>query len=180
MLLLFNVLRERHTGTHGNVRERDKEEGNKGDAERSQKDWGAEVSPNTHSTSRERRALNAPSSIQLMWFLSSWLVTKSAQKHNGVRRGLCGVVWLQQSVNDQQLHYGSCVSVFLCVCTFTHRFFSSVAPLNALRGIAWMPFSLRSLKNQTTESGKGGPNTTRQTVCVNTQQTFLKLWYRMF
>lgn len=30
----------------------------------------------------------------------------------------------------------------------THRFFSSVAPLKVLRGIAWMKFSLRSLKNK--------------------------------
>lgn len=30
---------------------------------------------NTHSTSRDRSARNAPSSIQLIWFLSSWLVT---------------------------------------------------------------------------------------------------------
>lgn len=33
----------------------------------------------THRTSRVRRALNAPSSIQLMWFLSNWLVTTKTQ-----------------------------------------------------------------------------------------------------
>lgn len=31
------------------------------------------------------------------------------------------------------------------VCTLTHKFLMSVAPLNALLGIIWMTFSLKSL-----------------------------------
>lgn len=43
--------------------------------------WTNSFSSDTYSTSRPLRALKAPSSMQLMWFLSSWLrITQKTHK----------------------------------------------------------------------------------------------------
>lgn len=117
--------------------------------------WGCRLeapalSPVTYRTSSPRRARKAPSSMQLIWFLSSCL------KEKGKKRENC---W------DSPGREQSVLPIFCCLLPLdltpnslmpntarTHRFLRSVAPRNAFLGMAWMRFSLRSLQKK--EAGR--------------------------
>lgn len=112
---------------------------------------GSSLSPVTYKTSSPRRARKAPSSMQLIWFLSSCLQEKERKREN---------CWdspgrEQSSATD---HFQYLLPLDLTPNSLmpntarTHRFLRSVAPRNAFLGMAWMKFSLRSLQKK--EAGR--------------------------
>lgn len=190
MLLLFNVLRERHTGTErvrdfkGGEQEDEREElrlGERGFSEHSQ---------NLQRTQSSERPLLDTADVVLIQLTGNKISTET-QSEAGLSEVNSSFDWIckvhglcshsSEVITTVLFSFTSyttapvCVRVFLFTFTFTHRFLRSVAPLKALLGMAWMAFSLRSLENQKTESGwglgmlLGVSNTNRQFVLTHSK-----------
>lgn len=108
---------------------------------------GSSLSPATYRTSSPLNARKAPSSMQLIWFLSSCLQEKGEKKGK-----LLGQ--LRQRAISAPDHFCCLLPLDLTPNSLmpntarTHRFLRSVAPRNAFLGMAWMKFSLRSLQKK--------------------------------
>lgn len=103
---------------------------------------GSSLSPVTYRTSSPRRARKAPSSMQLIWFLSSCLQEKGEKQEN---------CWNSPG-RKQSVLPDLTPNSLMPNSARTHRFLRSVAPRNAFLGMAWMKFSLRSLQKK--EAGR--------------------------